>query len=487
MNPGNPVNPNIPAGYGAFKLNVDRVTRTILPATPNFSNFENFELIFTPTALGELRTVRFNSTDVSGSSSPTYLLVVGTYNIILNAYNGEILDQNLAASGTLTGVTIAPGADENCSITLRALLANDQGKNLNGTFTYSASVAAANVTTATMLIKDDMDNVVTSITPNPRDISTAVNNLTITLPIGRYTIEFDLIKDNPPDNAGVPSGLTKERAIWNEVLYIYSALDSAKTFNFTDEYFHRTHYTVTFIFHDNHYYLDNNPSPRVYQSIPHDDNIARFDPNRLNDPERPGYQFGGWYLAEPAVVPYTITSNATTGNYPLWVFNGNTDRYALNTPVIKDIALHAVWVANSIKIDPISIDFLELIERGPTIADITLSRTGVAPNLAAQSVQITYGTALPVGASLVSAGWEIKGAGIHAEGGSCGCSPADHNAYLTGTSNTVPFNITLNATSPYYNSLGWHTVVVKIVVDYDYGATVEKREYQTNFRFQIVE
>ena len=103
----------------------------------------------------------------------------------------------------------------------------------------------------------------------------------------------------------------------------------------------------------------------------------------------------------------------------------------------------------------ISLDVSELAEKSPNFdSGIILSRTGSGANQTADVV---------ITGAYESIYWEIPGVGVYADTG------------VTGNSSPI----TLNAANPIYNSLGWVTVEVRV--------TVNSLQYQTSFRFRIIE
>jgi len=293
----------LPEGFGAFTLRVENIQRTILPNVPGTGDFKVFELIFKAEPNdGEDKTVYF------GDSNPhTTMLAVGTYDITLNAYlDGTIANDTtaspsrLAARGTLEDIPISNSTNTTRTITLKGLGNEGDGE---GIFTWNVNITAAGVTSATMAIKKGS----TPISGGSVDLSVSGSSTdSKTLPSGIYNVSFTLIK-----------GATQEKAVWNEILYIYAELTSPfpKTSSkvFDDAFFYQTYYDITYIYN----YKDGNSPPDNVQSVDHGTTTL------ITNPTRTGFSFGGWYK-DPACAEADKWSPATD-------------------PVIADIELYARW------------------------------------------------------------------------------------------------------------------------------------------------
>jgi len=287
--------PEAPEGFGIFSLSIN-AGRTIMPDVPALDEFAVFELIFDETTGGEDYTERF-----SAAASHTVTLAVGTYDITLNAYlEGPIATPTrLAASGTLTGIEIKSGAMVSETITLAIL---DSGG--TGTFDWSVDITASGVTSAQMTIMQDGTPIGSSPTLN----LSGETKGSPTLDSGVYNVRFTLIKENVTG--------AKWEAVWDELLYIYGGLTSSFSITFDDDYFFRTHYTVTF---------DNGVTIDGPQSVEHGGKLAAKTPlSREYIPEAglfssvpDAYVFEGWY-------------------------NGVTE-WDFNKPVYGDMTLTAKW------------------------------------------------------------------------------------------------------------------------------------------------
>ena len=273
---------DIPQGYGSFSLRVtdNENGRTILPTAPSLNDYAVYNLAFTATSGGANVTVDRDNTTLT---TEPVILVAGTYTLTVSAYL-DTGKTRLAAQGTLANITITAGANASASVQLKAL--TNSG---TGTFNWSVNISASGVTSAAMIISQ-----------NNTAIGSPVNLLTTTsgnpsLASGIYNVNFKLSRPN-------------EEAEWNELLYIYSSLESNFTKTFDDQYFYRTHYNVTL----NHNY--NGIS--LPQSVLHGDTLA------LNTPERSGFDFIGWYTDESLSILYDF-----------------------DTEIFNDFTLYADWEA----------------------------------------------------------------------------------------------------------------------------------------------
>ena len=438
----------LPAGYGAFTLALgDNVARTILPTAPALGAFTFYRLEFIPVDIaatgGEARNIVFENT---GTTSPTYVIVAGTYDITLSAYLGGNIDAptNLAARATITDVEITPGGLVERDITLKAILKNGDGRSaynpddtekLTGTFYYSVGLNTTGVTTATMVIMQGATKI--DVTLSTLNNSTSQPMDPIPLDVGLYTVEVTLEK-------------AQERAVWNEILYVYSSLQSRFVRSFNNDFFHRTHYNVTLKYYNEHYINHNNPTANFIQSVAHAGVLGD-----IPAPARPGFRFDGWFLG----LTYTGGPHAATPtDAALTAYTHGDEWNPASDPVLNDMTLSAGWTPNKAAIT-IDLDVSALEEKAPTIDNITLSRTGATPYTQAANVTITgtYDTD--------SLNWRIRRV----------YTDDPDQQYETGTGTPIP----LDATNIYYNSLGWHTVEVSV--------KVSGLEYQRSFRFRIVE
>jgi len=422
------VSQDIPQGYGSYSLHLaGNAGRAVLPGTPLLADFAVFELDFAPTSGGLAHNVRFLQSEAAGGALPVVILVAGTYNLTVNVYLGcdKTTPVQLAAVGTAS-VIIAPGADLQQNIQLKALLDGT----VTGNFNWSASVTATDITSAVMTV--------TGITPNastvaPVTLTSGANSGNPALNPGMYNVNFKFEKET-----GTP--VQKYEAEWNELLYIYSSLVSNFTMTFDDNFFYRTQYNVTFHFNDTVHFYDPNALSGLHsglQSILHADVIGVM--GSLDTITSRGYRFDGWFR------------NAD--------FSGTAWNLASN-PVLEDMTLHAKWTPNQITITLIDIDNMPAV-LGVTFTpavtpNITLSRSGAGGNPVTQNITVN---GLEAGDSF---GWAIKGKGI--------------NAAQSVTGTTSP--ITLDAANLIYNSLGWHTVELNIIK----GGL----QYRTSFVFQII-
>jgi len=282
-----------PEGFGIFSLSIN-TQRTIMPDTSPLDNFAVYELIFDETTDGEDYTERF-----SAATSHTVTLAVGMYDVTLNAYLGGAVNApiRLAASGTLEDVEITSGASVFETITLFALRSKG-----TGIFDWSVNISASDVKSAVMTIKKNNEHFGDSpITLNPSGETSGNPSLAY----GVYNVHFTLIKEDAAE------------AVWDELLYIYGELESSFSIEFDDDYFFRTHYTVTFVF-------NNGETSDLPRSVMHGDTAPELAPTHPT----PGYTFAGWYTENTFANLYDF-SNPVAGNITLYAkWNG--------TPVAAD-------------------------------------------------------------------------------------------------------------------------------------------------------
>jgi uncharacterized repeat protein (TIGR02543 family) len=418
-------------GKGGFTLQLAETTgRTVLPVSPMLNQFAVFELIFTATAAGEDRNVRF--LEDGNATLPNVILVAGTYNIIVNAYLGgdTTTPTNLAARGISNGVVIVPGSTVSRNITLSALLNEGQG-----TFAWGVNITATNVTSATMSIVGTTPGAST-----PSDVNlnlTGATNGTPALNAGTYIVTFRLIRTIT--TPGQPNRI--EESVRNEMLYVYRSLTSTMpVFVFDNNFFHRASYVVTFIHNDGSNAFNIAPIGTSYQSVLHGGVIGT-----AGSPTNPGFLFSGWY--ETSTFAAGTAWNLATG-----VIN-------------RDMTLYARWTPNQINITLLDVDNI------PGALGVTFNP---APSALPPFITVSRsGTGFPTQVSITTVGtydslsWRIQGVGFYGP-----TQPTAQN--VTGTS--AP--ILLDANNIIYNSLGQHIVTVDIIV----GGTL----YRTNIRFVIV-
>jgi len=273
---------NIPEGKGSFSLTL-LPGRTILPSTPDLSDFAVFNLAFTP--IGGGSAVDFDRTNAT-LSTDQIILDPGTYNLVVNAYKNSNKTQAMAR-GTLDNIIITAGQNTPANVTLETLL-------VEGTGTFRWDITVPNdVTTATMKIAPANTGGTTEET-----VTLSTNSYTgnRTLNSGQYNLTINLES---------PGGTV----VWKELLYVYQNLESVLDFEFTEDHFINPNYTVTF---------DSNEGSNVgEQTVLHGDTVPEPDVA----PTKVGYIFDGWY-----------TDNTTFAND--WDFDD---------PVIGDITLYAKW------------------------------------------------------------------------------------------------------------------------------------------------
>jgi len=307
----------LPKGYGSFTARLaNDPERTIMPSTPRLTDLAVIELAFIPTSDGEALTVD-KSPPASGNVLSPVILAVGTYDLTVRAYR-DGGKTRLVAMKTETGIVITAGANVNGDIKLSSVF----NGGTQGTFKWNITLntGSVTVTSAAMTIKDsngDQQGVLVdllSANPGNRDLDP-----------GLYTVVFNLT-----DNSGTRT------VVWNEILHIYSALDSEFNFDFSDEYFTKTHWDVTF---DPNY--ENGGG--VIQSVLHGITASTITPVRT------GFVFIDWY-AEPECIT-------------IWNFD---------TIITESITLYAKWKVSY----GLTLTFEEIKEQAPNLPIPAISHKG---------------------------------------------------------------------------------------------------------------
>ena len=413
----------IPEGMGRVTLNLGGVSaRTILPLSDalNLTSFVSYELIFRPTVDGANDDFTRTTFETGSTFEPIYL-VPGTYGLTVNAYKtGNVL----AARGQVGGIAVTDGGTATALVILRAVM--DEGQ---GSFGYNITLTpgATTLNTATMEIYQGNTRVGDVV-----NLNTGLNEGTITpLNAGLYTVRFNL--------AG--SDATSQRAIvWNELMHVYATLTSTFTQEFTNAYFHRTHWNVTYDL--NHIDYDGDPITGE-QTVIHGGTLTDPDPNWT------GYRLLGWYTA-------------ADGSGTKWVFNDDDDPM----PFHDDMTLYAQWerIVGTVTVTLQSESMLSTFNITPT-DPITVSRISTNDN---HTVNVAV-TGLFINGTGVTLGdytftWEVLGVGEY-----------DGSDDVIGTGTTF----TLSGANTAYNTSGGHALRVT--------ATRGDDSYQRNIHFTIVD
>ena len=286
-----------PPGYGAFTLRLaGSVARTILPQTPDVNDFTSYTLVFTPTGSGSAIT----ETRTNATLSDPIILPIGSYTLTVTAF----IDTPAVARSEPISVTIGSGSIS-ATVLLKMLLTEG-----SGTFTWNITLGATavNVSSVTMTIKN-----ASGVTQG--SLETLTNTGTSTgsrsLDSGKYTV--DIVIEG--DEGGVLKTVT-----WHELLYVYSGLTSNYTKTFTDDYFHRSYWNVTFDYN----YAGGGSAT---QSVLHGDTMSAPSPVR----------------------PFTLTEGLYLGDAPYgyaideWRLGGAA--YVFGEPVLNDMILTAQWIS----------------------------------------------------------------------------------------------------------------------------------------------
>jgi uncharacterized repeat protein (TIGR02543 family) len=291
---------NLPPGMGSFSLAVSGASRTLMPETPVLGDFKCLELIF---RVGNSIAKNEEINNYNGVSPlPTVNLEQGTYSLTINAYKGPG-KTNLAARGELSEITIIAGQNTSASVILKALLTEGEG-----TFIWNITFPAF-VNEGYIGIKRLGDT--GEMPSDPIDVSTGLTSGSQTLNSGVYNVTFDL------------SSAQHLSLKWNELVYIYSSLDTVFNKVFDEGYFYNTHHDVTFVF-------NNGTGTNGTQSVIHGDTVQINNPVKTSSTaylhlgappaEQPGFVFAGWYSDSACTIPWipgtSVVSNTTL--YAKW-------------------------------------------------------------------------------------------------------------------------------------------------------------------------
>jgi formylglycine-generating enzyme required for sulfatase activity len=217
----------IPAGKGSFSLSV-AVARTILPDTPELTEFASFTLAFTAANGGSDHQ---EDRDSAQLSDPVYL-EPGTYNLEVTAYF-DTDKTKLAARGSIEGLVINEGESISQEITLRVIIGEG-----SGTFTYDVSFPAGLATARVTIVQ--MNNPTSSHEKSflSGGYDTTAYTETVPLDAGYYDVVFTFEKADG------------QTLIWRELLHVYPNLESIFDMEFEDGDFYKTQYSVTFVYDD---------------------------------------------------------------------------------------------------------------------------------------------------------------------------------------------------------------------------------------------
>jgi uncharacterized repeat protein (TIGR02543 family) len=245
----------------------------------------------------------------------------------------------------------------------------------------------------------------------------------VSLPSGMYTVKFIIT------GTKATTPVTPYTFEWNELMQVYTNLESGFTHIFNDTNFHNTHWNVTFDTSSSYggtYEYTTHPSlsiVRATQSILHNDKII------VTDPVRPGYRFDGWF-----------TEVACTNQ---WVL--------ASASVVKDMTLYAKWTPND-KTITVSVDS---IVDGMTTGDKAIS----IPNITKGS---STAVSINVTGSYTAIAWKVSKIG----------DPSQKVSIGTAAS------LSLNGTNTNYNTVGGHFLELTV--------TKDGKEYRLNIPFNVV-
>jgi len=328
--PGNSLSPQTQDGTGYVKIIIGGVNnRTILPKN-DLSHFKAFTFyFFEPGKIDPDDTdsaIVTVSRDYNGSSSstsftipvdpPSTSLIPGApdpaYDLLVKAWAGP---GKLAALGRCEQITIVGGVIKEYTVNLEALPITTTGSE-TGSFrwqiTFPAGLSSAKMTiapadpTVTVTIPGDNPVIFSSLSATSSFTRTgSISGLSA----GYYTVTFELERDE------------RQKITYREILHIYQNLESFFPYEFKDEHFSKTIYTVTFVY--------NNGTPNLTPNYWHGDLINEPSPA----PKKP-VSAGLYQLYPPANPECTFDG---------WYYMG--EEWDFNEEVIGDMTLTAHWSA----------------------------------------------------------------------------------------------------------------------------------------------
>ena len=353
-----------PAGTGTFSLHIagsssNTPGRVIVPDSSKVE-FVGYTLEFTNGS----GTQGFYLSEADKANP--IALEAGTYSLKVTAYTEFECDDYVcgtsgcthvrkpAATGEPDGgsITIEAGQNNNTSITLQLIIKFPPSDDWKGIFKWKIGYPADLSVFKMEII--DQSNIVAETKYNFLDVlgpapAAGIDEHELDLPCAHYRVTFTLEQNNT-------------RSIkWRETLHIYQNLESFFEYDFTDYHFTKQSYTLTLT---NLYELDG--KTRAY------DDVATYfwdDPLSIPDPDRPAWQFDGWFTDE-----FFTSGNEWDGT------------------LTSDLTVYAKWVGYpDLSLSSDSIDFGSVKEGSsfPGEATVTISNSGTAD--ADVSISLTSG------------------------------------------------------------------------------------------------
>jgi len=214
-----------PVGMGAIRLNFNKdIARTILPDTADITDFNKFQLQFTPTLNGgSISPIEY--TDSNDLSTPINL-VPGTYTLQVLAYIEDAGNTfQLAASAEEDGIVISSGGNTNKSITLKAIDPASATSGETGVFAWVITPpSTGTINSATLTLTA----IGTGTTQSPINLTTVVVSgkweSSKLLPVGYYYADFAITRN------GV-------LITFRHIAHIYQGMTSTFTYEFSDNFF----------------------------------------------------------------------------------------------------------------------------------------------------------------------------------------------------------------------------------------------------------
>jgi len=231
--------PRIPAGMGALTLRIDGDARTILPDV-TLQSF-TYDITFYPHDT-DAELVEFTGT-YAQLTAKTFYLLPGDYDLGLIAYLSSMGRNRPAAEILLEGddkITIVQGGNISVSIslTLAGIGSGDGSFSWSITFPNPGNVDIRNASMniKSLSINNDYDETLFFI---EEGMNQNINNF-IDLESGYYQVTFNLER--------IESWY--EPLVWQEILHVYTNLNSHFVHEFYETDFNVTKYTITFKYHD---------------------------------------------------------------------------------------------------------------------------------------------------------------------------------------------------------------------------------------------
>jgi len=213
-----------PAGLGAVKLNLDNITRTIVPGT-KVTDFNSFDVQFSPASTGGNGAVALlEENRTPANVGGPYDLSPGKYDITVIGYIGSSSTKadNEAAEGKVSNITVTVSSViPTPTITLKGL--DPVTSTGTGTFDWLISNGVSGLTAATMTFTKIAG---TGTAPLPVDLYTTNqwHGSITNFPAGYYYVDFVLTAKST-------------NKTFRHILHIYQNMTSSFEYLFNNDYF----------------------------------------------------------------------------------------------------------------------------------------------------------------------------------------------------------------------------------------------------------